>query len=90
MLQWIYMLCKNSCGHKYDKKLEELPRHQGKQGRHLCAGCAYQQGYEDGEKREEPNLKFSKLLGTQGGTGRHKSVECAYCLGYIDGFKANS
>lgn len=32
--------------HRYDPQYSNLPDDQG--GRHRCAGCAYEKGYDDG------------------------------------------
>jgi len=45
------MLCKD--GHRNEKKLAKLPIDQGGNGRHKCAGCAYDVGLQDGLQRKE-------------------------------------
>ena len=37
--------------HRYLPSLEGLPDSQAGAGRHRCAGCAYEQGYDDGLAR---------------------------------------
>ena len=32
--------------HRYDPQYNNLPVDQGGAGRHRCAGCAYERGYE--------------------------------------------
>ncbi len=71
--------------HRYADALSQLPLDQGGEGRHLCAGCAYEQGMTDGLNNtrrsfEELNLPFS-----QAGTGRHKSPQAAYDKGFEKG-----
>lgn len=39
--------------HRYDPQYNNLPIDQGGAGRHRCAGCAYERGYEDGLNRKE-------------------------------------
>lgn len=39
--------------HRYDPQYNNLPVDQGGAGRHRCAGCAYERGYEDGLNRKE-------------------------------------
>ncbi len=34
--------------HRHDPMFESLPDDQGGDGRHHCAGCAYEKGYADG------------------------------------------
>lgn len=80
-------ICKKN--HRYADYFKQLPDSQSpEQGRHLCAGCAYDAGHSDGlnniKKRSlsELNLPFS-----QAGTVRHKSAQDAYNLGYRDGYQ---
>ncbi len=80
------MECKQN--HRYESKFEELPFDQGGQGRHKCAGCAYERGLHDGEQRiEQINIDLDSLNESQAGTVRHKSPHAAYALGYLDGVK---
>lgn len=45
------------------------------QGRHHCAGCAYEKGYIDGYNREESmSIKLEKPPLSQAGNVRHKSL----------------
>ena len=39
--------------HRYNPQYNNLPVDQGGAGRHRCAGCAYEKGYEDGLNRKE-------------------------------------
>ena len=74
--------------HRYDARFENLPEDQGGAGRHRCAGCAYQKGYEDGLRRKEQlNLDLDSLPESQAGTVRHKSPHAAYALGYLAGIE---
>ena len=69
--------------HRYHPSLEDLPDSQGGPGRHKCAGCAFELGYDDGfEGRGRQQLNETVLLDSQAGTGRHKDVSAAYELGY--------
>ena len=73
---------------RYDARFEYLPEDQGGAGRHRCAGCAYQKGYEDGlHRREQLNLDLDSLPESQAGTVRHKSPHAAYALGYLAGIE---
>lgn len=38
--------------HRYDPLFNSLPFDQGGAGRHKCAGCAYDRGYQDGLNRQ--------------------------------------
>jgi hypothetical protein len=70
------------------EKLAELPKGQGGNGRHKCAGCAYEKGYKDAkEKIEKIDLGeiLNSLDDSQAGEGRHKNAEAAYIKGYYDG-----
>lgn len=80
------MVCKK--GHHYDSQFNDLPEDQGGFGRHRCAGCAYEKGYQDGLKREDKlDLDLDSLPESQAGTVRHKSPHAAYAQGYLDGVK---
>lgn len=68
--------------HRYDPQYNNLPVDQGGAGRHRCAGCAYERGYEDGLNRKE---KLDLDLESQAGTVRHKSPHAAYAAGYLAG-----
>lgn len=65
-----------------------LPIDQGGIGRHKCAACAYEQGYQDGLNHKEiidlesilSNLEESQAKGQ-----RHKSPHAGYAKGYYDG-----
>ena len=68
--------------------MEELPLDQGGKGRHKCAACAYEAGYEDGlQQKENINLSrlFDSLEESQAAAQRHKSPHAAYALGYYNG-----
>ena len=73
---------------RYEGKFEELPIDQGGAGRHRCAACAYEKGFEDGlERKEQLDLSLDSLLGSQAGTVRHRSPHAAYAMGYMDGVR---
>jgi hypothetical protein len=76
-------ICKKE--HRYLNKLANLPEDQGGQGRHLCAGCAYEAGLIDGLNRQSKRLDFSELDESQAGAVRHRSTEAAYDKGYASG-----
>ena len=68
--------------------MEQLPFDQGGRGRHKCAACAYESGYQDGlQQRESINLSqlFDSLEESQAAAQRHKSPHAAYAQGYLDG-----
>ena len=76
--------CNNN--HRYDEKFNGLPHDQGGAGRHKCAGCAYELGYNDGlNRREHLHINLDELPYSQAGTVRHKSPHAAYAKGYYDG-----
>lgn len=59
---------------------------KGGAGRHRCAGCAYEKGYDDGlNRREQIDLDLDSLPESQAGTVRHKSPHAAYAAGYLAG-----
>jgi hypothetical protein len=77
--------------HRYDPEFEPLPEDQSKfNGRHKCAGCAYEQGYSIGLSRlPSVNIDFSSLPNSQAGTVRHRSVQASFAKGYLDGVLAS-
>ncbi len=78
----------NTCQkpHRHDSVFESLPIDQGGAGRHRCAACAYDKGFEDGfALKEQVNLDLDSLPESQAGVVRHKSPHAAYALGYQQG-----
>lgn len=75
---------------KIQEIMNQLPFDQGGIGRHKCAACAYEQGYEDGRNHKENidlNLILNNLKESQAQGQRHKSPHAAYAKGYYDGIK---
>ena len=56
------MICKKN--HKVNFKVDKLPESQAGAGRHKCAICAYESGYEDGvsEGIEYAKKHFLKMV----------------------------
>lgn len=82
-------ICKKQ--HRFDKKFSELNDSQefymiGR--RHQCAGCAYDQGYNDAKNGLERKFKPEIVNISQAGTVRHKDPKQAYNLGYDEGLKS--
>ncbi len=81
------MACKKDHS-SIQNKMRLLPYDQGGKGRHKCAACAYEQGYNDGLTLKEciniDNL-LDNLEDSQAAAQRHKSPHAAYALGYLDG-----
>lgn len=73
--------------HRYADYFDKLPQAQGDEGRHKCAGCAYELGFEAGLNNHNSNYGgiIQTLRYSQAGTVRHKDTEAAYGLGYTDG-----
>ena len=74
--------------HRHDPFFDRLPKDQGSFGRHVCAGCAYERGYELGiNKITSINVEseLDDLLESQASSVRHKSPYVAFALGYADG-----
>ena len=72
--------------HRYWDSFNSLPHDQGGYGRHKCAGCAYEAGYNAGLNREEKiNINLDELPISQAGTIRHKSPHAAFAEGYRAG-----
>ena len=78
-------ICKSQ--HRYYPDFELLPEDQSHfNGRHKCAGCAYERGYDLGMNRESSiTFNYSTLPDSQAGTVRHKSVQAAFAEGYRNG-----
>lgn len=83
------MTCQKN--HRYSTEFKSLPHDQSKfNGRHKCAGCAYNEGYSLGSsKAESINIDFESQPNSQAGTVRHKSVQAAFAKGYLDGVLAS-
>lgn len=68
--------------------MAKLPVDQGGVGRHKCAACAYEAGYQAGYKLDE-TLSIDNVLmnleESQAGAQRHKSPHAAFALGYYNG-----
>jgi len=76
--------------HRYDNRFTELPESQEfymEGRRHQCAGCAYEQGFEDAKSGRESNFKIDVLNISQAGVVRHKDPLKGYEMGYKDGLK---
>ena len=72
--------------HRFLENLRDLPESQRPEdGRHKCAGCAYEKGLEDGISRDAAVIDFDDLPYSQAGTVRHKSCQAAYDKGYQEG-----
>lgn len=73
---------------KLEKEMEKIPTDQGGVGRHKCAACAYEAGYQAGYNLDE-TLSIDNVLinleESQAGAQRHKSPHAAFALGYFDG-----
>lgn len=68
--------------------MANLPFDQGGRGRHKCAACAYEKGYELGLRMEE-NFSIANILDSledsQAQNQRHKSPHAAFAMGYLQG-----
>lgn len=64
--------------------LAMLPISQGGPGRHKCAACAFEEGYDDGIKgvKRDVDIVLEQLPDGQAKNQRHKSCEAAYEKGY--------
>lgn len=85
----------NNCQqtHRYSPLFSSLPEDQANStGRHRCAGCAYEAGYQAGLSRLgniDVSTIISQLPYSQAGTVRHKSPFAAFSLGYSAGMNAS-
>lgn len=73
--------------HRYLPDFSLLPDSQDNQSgdRHICAGCAYEEGLKDGLNHCTPKSDLSHLPYSQAGTVRHKGAMEAYQMGYAEG-----
>ncbi|GEM_PF-209159 len=74
--------------HRFDEKYKEIPENQEfymEGRRHQCAGCAYEQGYDDAKNNRESNFRVEELNISQAGTVRHRDPLKSYEWGYREG-----
>ncbi len=78
--------------HRYLPEYTNLPTSQDDQSgdRHICAGCAYEAGLDDGLHNRAPRTDLSDLPESQAGTVRHKGAMEAYQQGYEEGQRRSS
>ena len=70
--------------------MSALPTDQGGVGRHKCAACAYEAGYQAGYNLDGTLSIDNVLLSleeSQAGAQRHKSPHAAFALGYYNGVR---
>lgn len=81
------MICKKN--HRYLQEYLGLPESQDNQSgdRHICAGCAYEEGLRAALNGETQKKDISYLPNSQAGTVRHKGAIEAYSEGYSEGLK---
>ena len=81
------MICKKK--HRYLPDYLNLPESQDNQSgdRHICAGCAYEEGLNDALQGNSKKGVLSHLPISQAGTVRHKGAIESYNLGYAEGLK---
>ncbi len=81
------MICKKK--HRYLSEYATLMDAQDNinGGRHICAGCAYEEGVKDGMEGYPRRNDLSHLPYSQAGTVRHKDAKEAYDEGYAYGRK---
>jgi hypothetical protein len=81
------MAC-NKNHNNIDIIVQDLPIGQEGAGRHKCASCAYEIGYQHGLQKEE-SINLGNILNgleeSQRGNRRHRSPHAAYSLGYHNG-----
>ena len=78
--------------HRYLPEYTSLPSSQDNQkgDRHICAGCAYEAGLDDGLHNRPFRTDLSDLPESQAGTVRHKGAMEAYKQGYEEGRRRSS
>lgn len=84
------MICQKE--HRYYEEFASLPYAQDNQnqGRHVCAGCAYEQGVRDGLDNNIKRTRFDDLESSQAGNVRHRDPLASYDLGYSLGKRISS
>ncbi len=84
------MICNKN--HRYLQEFDSLPYAQDNENgsRHICAGCAYEEGLKDGLSGNPRKNDLSHLPYSQAGTVRHKSAKEAYNEGYEHGRKSST
>lgn len=70
--------------HRYLSEYASLPDAQDNRNgdRHICAGCAYEEGLHDATNGLPRKTDLSHLPYSQAGTVRHKDAKSAYDEGY--------
>ncbi|MGL5749975.1 MAG: hypothetical protein ACRCXT_05575 [Paraclostridium sp.] len=71
--------------HRNNQLFSRLSDSQGGSGRHICCGCAYEQGFIDAFNNSLYCFRPQELPESQAGTLRHKNAEEAYDWGYKAG-----
>lgn len=81
------MICKKQ--HRYLPEYATLTDAQDNRNgdRHICAGCAYEEGVKDAMAGLPSKNDLSHLPESQAGTVRHKDAKEAYDEGYAYGLK---
>ena len=79
------MICEKN--HRYLPEYSNLPESQDNcyGDRHICAGCAYEEGLNDGLNNKPLQSDLSHLPESQAGTVRHKGAKESYDEGYREG-----
>lgn len=81
------MACKRDHS-QIQRIMATLPTDQGGVGRHKCAACAYEAGFEAGYNLNGAlsiDNVLTSLEESQAKAQRHKSPHAAYALGYYHG-----
>ncbi|MBE6859291.1 MAG: hypothetical protein E7498_07660 [Ruminococcus sp.] len=70
--------------HRYLPEYDSLPDAQDNRNgdRHICAGCAYEEGLNDATQGNPRRTDLSHLPFSQAGTVRHKDAKAAYDEAY--------
>lgn len=81
------MICNKQ--HRYLQEYLGLQESQDDQNgdRHICAGCAYEEGLNDALNGNDRRRDISYLPQSQAGTVRHKGAIEAYREGYDEGLR---
>jgi hypothetical protein len=84
------MICNKK--HRYLPEYQLLPDSQDNRSgdRHICAGCAYEEGLRDGLDGKKKKSDLSFLPESQAGSVRHKGAIEAYNEGYSAGLKKST
>lgn len=84
------MICQKK--HRYLPEYSNLPESQDNRSgdRHICAGCAYEEGLNDALNSKKRKTNLVHLPESQAGTVRPKGAMESYAERYAEGLRRKS